>query len=561
MGRIDLSSLNDGGNNHHSRPSSASANRGHISSPSLGSSNGPIRKAKVNMNSIGSSAGTPASNGILNSRPPLSNSSAFSSPQVRSPFQPSGFDPIAAQTNGERNTSVPQSSVFHVRSAEGSTSSSRTTTRSPSPSRLYSGAIRSANASSNSTSSLHSQNRGSESPSIPISKPRVRPASGISSHEGALSGMNNRTVTPTFNAKVTNPSYDHTPTAKHARSNSYVTPFARNAFQPAQPAPSQRSKSRSPSPIFARSSYGKEGRRISHGSNVSAGGQSSTSGTQNNSVGRSSFTTAPKRPSLTAMSTQFGNFSVGDSSTGTPANNASLESPSYVPSPSANGPITSPTTHGSLPSPGVLLSPAVELDAEQVEAKTNRKILDLEITNKSLLAINGGLEVTKLKQAREIRELKKRLREGRTLGDTLGIHDREGDDVSESDVEDGESVSDEEAPLNTELEEAHQRCKGLIDAMVLQARQAILSKYESEVNHPGNRVLHPAEIDAMQNEIEIQTNEEGMQSRPIDDAQTDSEEEGEEEETSRLPDITSETSISQEADVEGEDPQEKNRIH
>ncbi|PWN37977.1 uncharacterized protein FA14DRAFT_159763 [Meira miltonrushii] len=130
------------------------------------------------------------------------------------------------------------------------------------------------------------------------------------------------------------------------------------------------------------------------------------------------------------------------------------------------------------------------------------------------------------------------------------MQDRESGEASESDLEDDESVSDEEAPLNTELEEAHQRCKGLIDAMVAQARHAILSKYEPEVNSSGNRVLHPAELDAMQNEKEVEEGQEAR--RDDDDEQTDSEAG---EDTSRLPDITSETSFSQE--IEGEDSTSK----
>lgn len=549
MGRIDLSSLNDGSNNQQSRPTSSSANRSHASSPSIGSTNGTVRKAKVNMNSMVSGSGTINTNVLPSSRPPLSSSSAYSSPHVRSPFQLSGFDPITSPSNGEKNASI------HVRSANGSASSSRTTTRSPSPSRLYTGVVRSANASS--SSSLHSQNRRSESPSLPVAKARVRPISAaIQGHESTLSGFQARNATPTFTAKVTNPSYDATPTAKHARSNSYVTPLVRNTFNPAQ-QPLQRSASRSPSPTLTRSSYGRDGRRISHGSNVSTGGQSSTSGTQSNSIGRSSFNAAPKRPSLTAMSTQFANTSFGDSYTGSSSSTA-LESPSHLPSPSTTGDgfafrsgvLTSPSANGLLPSPNVLLSPTVELDAEQLEAKTNRKILDLEITNKSLLAINGGLEVIKLKQAKEIRELKKRIREGRSLGETLGMHDRESGEASESDLEDDESVSDEEAPLNAELEEAHQRCKGLIDAMIAQARHAILSKYEPEINSSGNRVLHPAELDAMQTEKE--SIEDTQIRRDDDDEQTDSEAG---EDTSRLPDITNETSFSQE--VEGENSASK----
>ncbi|WAQ87706.1 hypothetical protein PtA15_8A612 [Puccinia triticina] len=42
-------------------------------------------------------------------------------------------------------------------------------------------------------------------------------------------------------------------------------------------------------------------------------------------------------------------------------------------------------------------------------ARVNRKILDLEISNASLLAINGALERTKAKQQAELRALKARL--------------------------------------------------------------------------------------------------------------------------------------------------------
>ncbi|WVO23353.1 uncharacterized protein IAS62_004703 [Cryptococcus decagattii] len=54
------------------------------------------------------------------------------------------------------------------------------------------------------------------------------------------------------------------------------------------------------------------------------------------------------------------------------------------------------------------------LGTDAVEAKINRKIADLEISNASLLAINQALETTKSKQRAEIGKLRRRLRE--TLG-------------------------------------------------------------------------------------------------------------------------------------------------
>ncbi|KAE8542281.1 hypothetical protein D1P53_001055 [Cryptococcus gattii VGV] len=51
------------------------------------------------------------------------------------------------------------------------------------------------------------------------------------------------------------------------------------------------------------------------------------------------------------------------------------------------------------------------LGTDAVEAKINRKIADLEISNASLLAINQALEATKSKQRAEIGKLRRRLRE------------------------------------------------------------------------------------------------------------------------------------------------------
>jgi hypothetical protein len=51
--------------------------------------------------------------------------------------------------------------------------------------------------------------------------------------------------------------------------------------------------------------------------------------------------------------------------------------------------------------------------SEAIAAKSSRKIADLEITNKSLLAINAMLEADKHRLSKEIRDLRRRLREQR----------------------------------------------------------------------------------------------------------------------------------------------------
>lgn len=146
-------------------------------------------------------------------------------------------------------------------------------------------------------------------------------------------------------------------------------------------------------------------------------------------------------------------------------------------------------------------SPSEAGEAE--EARIHRKLLDLEITNKSLLAINSALEVTKLKQAKEIRELKRRLREGRGL--SVGPSSRDSAGAIFSDDEDLETESDDDDEFlvreDPELEAAHQRCKDLVDRMVDQARKAILAEYE-EPEGTGGKVLHPAELEEMQREME-----------------------------------------------------------
>lgn len=154
-----------------------------------------------------------------------------------------------------------------------------------------------------------------------------------------------------------------------------------------------------------------------------------------------------------------------------------------------------------------------------------RKIADLEITNKSLLAINSGLEVAKHRQGREIRELKRRLREwqngngnrdvggatGATavdyadIGDSEDETDDDDDDASDSDyasASDAEDYFGERTRRkrksgagpreDPQLAAAHLRCKTLIDNMLQQARGAILWQY---VHDPSkSKVLSLGEV-------------------------------------------------------------------
>lgn len=147
-------------------------------------------------------------------------------------------------------------------------------------------------------------------------------------------------------------------------------------------------------------------------------------------------------------------------------------------------------------------NPGLESDVEsgeesklrsRAEAKTNRKIADLEITNRSLLAINASLETTKNRQAKEIRDLRRKLRESRLIlppqtfmalksassGDD-GDVDQDGDD---DDSEDIEGVEDE----------GFQRVRCLLDALIQSGKRALESTPE-DFREGSAKVLNADEL-------------------------------------------------------------------
>ncbi|KAI6047883.1 hypothetical protein EDC04DRAFT_3135587 [Pisolithus marmoratus] len=129
----------------------------------------------------------------------------------------------------------------------------------------------------------------------------------------------------------------------------------------------------------------------------------------------------------------------------------------------------------------------------RAEAKTNRKIADLEITNRSLLAINASLETTKNRQAKEIRDLRRRLRESRLIlpprtydavkSSFPNDRDDELDDDDDADSEDIEGVEDE----------GFERVKCLLDALIQSGKRALESKPE-EFRNNSAKVLNADEV-------------------------------------------------------------------
>ncbi|KZS93345.1 hypothetical protein SISNIDRAFT_485603 [Sistotremastrum niveocremeum HHB9708] len=139
-------------------------------------------------------------------------------------------------------------------------------------------------------------------------------------------------------------------------------------------------------------------------------------------------------------------------------------------------------------------SEVIEEHRSKAAAKTDRKIADLEITNKSLLAINGNLESVKHRQAKEIRELRRKLRESRLVLPPVRfkmLESTEGDQ-GEKDPLSEEEESEEESAKDENFE----RVKRLVEDLLSTARRALESKPEDHTpaSIPKVQVLHADEV-------------------------------------------------------------------
>ncbi|KAI0046619.1 hypothetical protein FA95DRAFT_1542301 [Auriscalpium vulgare] len=129
----------------------------------------------------------------------------------------------------------------------------------------------------------------------------------------------------------------------------------------------------------------------------------------------------------------------------------------------------------------------------RAEAKSHRKIEDLEITNRSLLTINASLEVTKHRQAKEIHELRRKLRESRLILPPRAYRavksSLPADDDDEPEEEDEEE--DEDALIGKH-DEVFGRVKGLLDVLLESGRAALART--SEDFREGGKVLSAEEV-------------------------------------------------------------------
>ncbi|CCO31798.1 hypothetical protein BN14_05848 [Rhizoctonia solani AG-1 IB] len=143
-------------------------------------------------------------------------------------------------------------------------------------------------------------------------------------------------------------------------------------------------------------------------------------------------------------------------------------------------------------------------DAEQdqrEEARSNRKIADLEISNKSLLAINASLESTKSRQAKEIEELKRKLRESRLIlppSAYLALEQKDPLDTNDNFNEDeGDLDDDDEAQI--EADESFNRVRGLLDKLMKDAQEALVAKADiPEPKEPIKKPIRVLDVDELQ---------------------------------------------------------------
>jgi hypothetical protein len=135
---------------------------------------------------------------------------------------------------------------------------------------------------------------------------------------------------------------------------------------------------------------------------------------------------------------------------------------------------------------------------EQMSNVFSFQIADLEITTRSLLAINSSLEATKHRQAKEIRDLRRKLRESRLILPpktfrTLTENSDDDDDESSSEDEDEDNVEAELDSTNTNpskqrdpVMQSFKRINLLISELISAGQNALDSKPQDFVGPPGS---------------------------------------------------------------------------
>ncbi|KAH7930924.1 hypothetical protein BV22DRAFT_1115753 [Leucogyrophana mollusca] len=131
----------------------------------------------------------------------------------------------------------------------------------------------------------------------------------------------------------------------------------------------------------------------------------------------------------------------------------------------------------------------------RAKAKSNRKIADLEITNRSLLAINASLETTKHRQAKEIRDLRRKLRESRLILPPRAFKAVTSQDkILDEDENDHDEDDDSENGEEWATDETYRRVNAMVDGLIAAGRRA-LEKTPDDFKESGSaRVLNAEEL-------------------------------------------------------------------
>ncbi|KAH9814386.1 hypothetical protein DFH28DRAFT_928970 [Melampsora americana] len=150
-------------------------------------------------------------------------------------------------------------------------------------------------------------------------------------------------------------------------------------------------------------------------------------------------------------------------------------------------------------------------EVKEDEARVNRKILDLEISNSSLLAINARLERTKLKQASEIRELRKKMTD-RSMGpiSSHSLYPTDDGQSIQSGPEDSESepISQESLKIENLMKEDEKFSEAIrvIESLMNRAKEALVYQ-AGEKDLQNKKVLNRVEIGGVEGEEEEEEEE------------------------------------------------------
>jgi hypothetical protein len=102
------------------------------------------------------------------------------------------------------------------------------------------------------------------------------------------------------------------------------------------------------------------------------------------------------------------------------------------------------------------------------------QIADLEITNRSLLAINASLETAKHRQAKEIRELRRKLRESRLILPPRAYQAVKSSTDHDDTTDEDENANDEEdEDSSKDGDQVYKRIKVLLEGLLDSGRRAL----------------------------------------------------------------------------------------